>query len=336
MSKLQVRAVVDLTEKPHLRAVLATMLAASLKAFAAPGRSSLELFVLGEPDEGHLALWSGLGAGVVRLKAPHPLSHRSGTYNKLLTLEDMPEDARLLLVDNDVVFRGDPAGFLDDYAEDAVAADVADRERVEPALAQELAGALGQSLMDEAWIPWEEVLIAAREGRDPVAARGLYFNSGAVLLPAGQGHRNFSRLWSDFTERLSTELSRRDLKERKSVGSDQFSLSLAMACWGRLQRLAPGDHCRTFSFRAGHARGPDIRLIHLVGVHRVFGALDVAQRRQPDVVLRQYCAERMIDPEGPEPAREAARKLFEPICDALSGLGAIRRPRSPARGPEAG
>lgn len=322
-SPLRLRSVVDLSnDKTRLRrAMLSIALAATWREYVAADHIPLELMVLGRIAPPLRELLEDLGARLTPLEGPHLLAHRSPTYNKLLALPRRWHPGRLLLVDNDVVFCG-PIRYLKGLSSSSVLASVADKDRVARDLLTSIEQDLALRLVDRTWVPWKEAVEARIEQRSARSARGLYFNSGVVLLPRSP---RFSRLWQDVTKTLSGYLEQKGLHDRKSVGSDQLSLSLASASWKRNADLPLGAHYKVFNFWNHDLPAEQISIVHLVANGRYHKALRGKSALNVSDMISHYWDQFILEDDklaGPD-ARADAEKVREKVLTAISRINPL-------------
>ncbi|WP_146227505.1 hypothetical protein [Pseudoroseicyclus aestuarii] len=222
------------------------MLAASWSRY---GSGRLEFHLPGGAvPAGLAAIWRDFGVEICRHPARHPLAHRAPTYNKLLAIDAVPEQERLVLLDNDVILTG-PPGALAGIGAGNVSASVADLARISPECLETLEAETGARLLRSPWSPWKEVSLARVAGRPAPRYEALYFNSGVVVFPEDE---TWPGLWHRRTRELSDFLAAHGLKDRAAVGSDQMSLSMAVGDFGAFEHLPPALHYKVFNFWEGH------------------------------------------------------------------------------------
>jgi hypothetical protein len=195
---------------------------------------------------------------------------RVPTYNKLLGFDIQPETDRLLLVDTDVIFLGDPSGL--DALDDRLSLVPAGSHRVTLSTWEEVCGALG--------IPIPEQRIVSQRGelaaRLPVrAVHGAkhrlpmvpYYNSGVMMVPWAQAAELRER-WLTWMHRLVELFPPEEPRNQKISKEDQFGLALTIDEWerehGAIQRLPAPLHASWILVMAGALRADEVALYHAV------------------------------------------------------------------------
>jgi len=258
---------------PALRHLcLAVMNAATWAVYVKPSGIPLELKIVGKPSEGLVEHLQALGVSIASEQAPHELYKASPTYNKLLSLPDTEPESRILIVDNDTALLGD-LGALADYSADTAYLSVADKVRISKELWQELVSQLNIPVIQEDWIAWFDRFESTKNGKQPRVNRNLYFNSGVLLLPRGSGAVRVGRLWNEYSRKLSEYCNQRDYAQRQTLGSDQASLSMAIADYRQVGHLPLAYHYRPPHFWYGDLEGDHISVFHAFGNRPVFDPL---------------------------------------------------------------
>jgi hypothetical protein len=251
------------------------LLAASWHRHAAAD-ARLEVYTVGGRDAIVDGLLREIGADGEAI-APGGNDDFSPSSNKIEAAHADPGGARVLLLDNDVVFFGG-VGDLATLPAGAIAAGEAGTARVTDEQWRIIAGELGMPLLRRRWAPlntWDE---AAADVDDAAHARApeayLYLNSGVVLFPAGHDHRD---AWKSAQRRIRNHFAGHPLESVAVTSSDQAGLAASVAAHGEFSWLPLRYNYRHGAFRLGLLPADGIGIMHFTG--DVPGAgLSLAQR----------------------------------------------------------
>ncbi len=228
----------------------------------------LHLACVGEPPRSVHSLAERCGA---RISLHEPIAGgRVPTYNKLLGFDVAAERERLLLVDTDVLFLGDPSGL--DTLEDRLSLVPAGSHRVTRSTWEEACGALG--------IPIPEKRIVSQRGElaDRLPLRAVhgakhrlemvpYYNSGVLMVPWSQADELRTR-WLDWMGRLVEAFPPEEPRNQKISKEDQFGLALTVDAWerehGEIQRLPAPLHASWILVMAGVVPADEVAIYHAV------------------------------------------------------------------------
>ena len=226
--------------------------------------TGLTVTLIGDPSPGLAEFLKDLGAEWDQIGDWHPLHHRSPIYNKHLAKPPGTMTDRIYLTDNDTVYLADIDSLLA-VPSGTVGVSLPDNRRVEPVLWEEMRADIGLEVLEFDWIPNKEKATAFVEGRPAVREKYGYFNGGAILFPGGP---DFWDLWERNTYRLSSYFERRGLHDRKDAGSDQLSLTTAVAIYGNWSFLPTSYNVRPFQFWLEGGGDDPVEQIHMVNSGR--------------------------------------------------------------------
>ena len=239
------------------------------------GRPRVHVCCVGEPPGSVRRMAVRAGA---RLSVHEPMPGFWGGFaNKLRGLEDPGGDARVLLLDVDVLVLGGVEVF-DGFAADFAAAaagkpqvPLAKWEVVYTTLGLDMPSERIPSLRGRLGLGVEAVANPYEGQKDEVDAMPPYYNSGIVLLREGCGLR---ARWEDHMRRLAVLVAERleMTAHRALMVGDQVGLATALQSLraeGRtFQPLPDGCHARLVHLRGGALRWGDIELFHATGFLR--------------------------------------------------------------------
>ncbi len=226
------------------------------------------------------------GATIIEAPEPHALFEYSGTYNKLLALRGQDAGESALLLDNDIVLLGDLSAVEHDLCEYTMAG-YADRELADAKTREEIASALGLSMLDGQWMPWRDRYENQAAGKPPVNASKLYFNSGVVSSPAAADLHN---VWDRHSRLICKHFGAQhaDQRQRHAFGSDQLSFATAVTEINRFKLLPEAYNYRAFNFMRGDLKAAEIRIVHQVGISRYMKMLENDERMSLSRTVQAY------------------------------------------------
>ena len=228
----------------------------------------LHLACVGEPPPRVRALAEKAGA---RVTLHEPVEGgRVPTYNKLRGFEVERASERLLLVDTDVIFLGDPSGL--DALEPRLSLIPAGSHRIPLSLWETTCGALGRP------VPAKRFLCQRGELADRLPRRAVhgakhrvpgapYYNSGVMMIPWRDADA-FLAVWLRTMRALVHHFPPEVKANQKISKEDQCGLALAVDEWERdhpeVQRLSPPLHVNWIAVMAGELRAAEVAIYHAV------------------------------------------------------------------------
>ncbi|MEO0989860.1 MAG: hypothetical protein AAFX00_02805 [Pseudomonadota bacterium] len=246
--------------------------------------SDMTVTVIGTPPEHVRRFVEKLGGRFEYRSERHPLQHRSVIYNKHLSAPAEGAQDRIYLSDNDTVYLSDTAA-LAAYESHTVGVSPPDNRRVSPELWAELRSDLDLPVLEFEWVPQKEAGTAYVEGRAPITERYAYFNGGAILFPAG---REFWDIWEGYTYKLSRYFESRGMNDRRDAGSDQLSLTAAVADYGDWKYMPQSFNVRPFQFWLPGGVGDRVDHIHMVNTGRAYKALPEDSNQSFSALMDKY------------------------------------------------
>ena len=234
----------------------------------------LHLACIGEPPKSVCRLAERCGA-IVSIHPP-TAEGKAPTRNKLRGFAVKPRSDRLLLLDVDVLFLGDPAPILD--LGQCLAIAPAGSHRVRRAMWQRIYDALEMPLPEERMLCVRAELAdrlpeRAWHGRRHLEPMIPYYNSGVLLVPWSQAPE-LLELWEGYLDRLAELFPLSDPTRRKIAVEDQVGLALVLhgIMEGTdlpLRRLPDPLHATWMHFMAGAVTLQDARIYHAVHLLRL-------------------------------------------------------------------
>ena len=233
----------------------------------------LHLACIGEPPESVRRLAERCNA-IVSVHPP-TAGGKAPTRNKLRGFEVEPRTDRLLLLDVDVLFLGDPAPILE--LGECLAIAPAGNHRVPEEMWRQIYDALEMPLPEERMLSVRAELAdrlpeRAWHGRRHLEPMIHYYNSGVFLVPWAQGPE-LLRHWEGYLDRLAELFPLADPAHRKIAVEDQVSLALALERIKEMrlpiQRLPDPLHTTWMHLMAGAVRFEDARMYHAVHLLRL-------------------------------------------------------------------
>ena len=233
----------------------------------------LHLACIGEPPESVRRLAERCNA-IVSVHPP-TADGKAPTRNKLRGFAVKPRTKRLLLLDADVLFLGDPAPILD--LDECLAIAPAGSHRIRQEMWQTIYDALEMPL------PEERMLCVRAELADRLPERAWhgqrhlepmihYYNSGVFLVPWAHAPELLAH-WEGYLDRLAESFPLADPAHRKIAVEDQVSLALALERIKEMQlplrRLPDLLHATWMHLMAGAVTLEDARMYHAVHLFRL-------------------------------------------------------------------
>jgi hypothetical protein len=221
--------------------------------------------------------------------APSANDAFSRTSNKIEAAYPDAQGRRVLLLDNDTCFLGSVAD-LAQLPADAIAAAEPGHLRVTPEQWELMRDALGLPLLRDRFEP------VNAPARQPAGAQGeppersVYFNSGAVLFPAGHDHR---ATWLSHQQRIFDFFREHPLASKAVLASDQAAFATSVAAHGAFAWLPLRFNYRYGCFRRGLEPRERIAIVHLTGDLADAHALSLSQR--VDAYWTRFILDRMQD-----------------------------------------
>jgi hypothetical protein len=233
----------------------------------------LHLACIGEPPESVRRLARRCDA----LVSVHPptAGGKAPTRNKLRGFGVKPRTDRLLLVDADVLFLGDPAPILD--LGDCLAIAPAGNHRVPQEMWQRIYDALEMPLPEERMFCIRAELanrLPKRAWHGPHHLEPMihYYNSGIFLVPWARAPALLEH-WEGYLDRLAELFPLAEPAHRKIAVEDQVSLALALERMKEmrapLRRLPDRLHTTWMHLMAGVVAFEDARMYHAVHLLRL-------------------------------------------------------------------
>ncbi|MEM6331777.1 MAG: hypothetical protein AAF823_00340 [Planctomycetota bacterium] len=196
----------------------------------------------------------------------HPLYDLGPCYNKQLAIPPV-DNERVFLTDNDTVYLQQ----VDDLfalPQDAVGVSMAPKARIAPEVWRLLIDQFGAKPIEMEWMPTASQALAKMEGQDISSEQYAYFNGGAVLFPQG---RAFWRRWDQKCYDLSAFIESQEMHGRKSIGTDQGSLALAVADYGNWTLLPEAYNHFSFHYWVNRLPPEEVKHLHMAGYGRGYG-----------------------------------------------------------------
>lgn len=228
----------------------------------------VHLACVGEPPPRVRALAERAGA-LISLHEPLE-GGRVPTYNKLVGFQVERRTERLLLVDTDVIFLGDPSSL--DALEPRLSLIPAGSHRIPLAMWEKTCAALGRAVPTKRFLcergeladRLPERAVHGPKHREPMAP---YYNSGVLMIPWNDADA-FLAIWLRTMRRL-VELFPPELKENQKISKeDQCGLALSVDEWERdhpeVQRLYRPLHTNWLPVMAGVLRADEVAIYHAV------------------------------------------------------------------------
>ena len=223
--------------------------------------AALEVATVGGRDAVIDAMLAEIGAGGYAI-APGRNDDFSPSSNKIEAAHPDPGGARVLLLDNDVVFLG-PVSDLAGLPADAIVAAEAGTARVEDPQWEVIERELGLPLLRRRWAPLNvRDGDAVRAPRSQAPLRYLYLNSGVVLFPAGHDHR---APWTSHQRRIRDHFAAHPPAPVPVTSSDQAGLASSVAAHGRFAWLPLRFNYRHGAYRLGLLPAELIAIMHFTG-----------------------------------------------------------------------
>jgi hypothetical protein len=223
----------------------------------------LEVYSIGGRDPVVDALLAEIGAQPVAI-GPGPNDDFSPSSNKIQAAFPDAGGARVLLLDNDVVFLAGLDG-LHALPAGAIAAAEAGTARVSDEQWRIIAGDLGLPLLRRRFVPlnhWPELPEDLAAARDAAPEAYLYLNSGVVLFPAGFDART---AWTAHQRRIRDHFHGHPIATPAVAASDQAALAALVAAHGEFCWLPVRFNYRHGGFRLGLEAPGRIAIVHLTG-----------------------------------------------------------------------
>jgi hypothetical protein len=233
----------------------------------------LHLACIGEPPESVLRLAERCNA-IVSVHPP-TAGGKAPTRNKLRGFAVKPRSDRLLLLDVDVLFLGDPAPILD--LGQCLAIAPAGNHRIRQEMWQQIYDALQMPLPEERMLCVRAELAdrlpeRAWHGRHHLEPMIHYYNSGVFLVPWALAPELLEH-WEGYLDRLAELFPLADPAHRKIAVEDQVSLALALERIKEmhlpLRRLPDPLHTSWMHLMAGAVALEDVRMYHAVHLLRL-------------------------------------------------------------------
>jgi hypothetical protein len=228
----------------------------------------LHLACIGEPPASVRALAERAGAEITRHEPV--AAGLAPTRNKLRGFDVAPRAERLLLVDTDVFFLGDPSALA--ALEPGIAVVPSGSHRIPLEMWQRVCAALGQPVPEKRILCQrgelaERLPPAALHGprhREPMVP---YYNSG-VLVAAWSDALALRKQWEDALDRLAERFPLTERANQKISVEDQLGLALALDRLERegmpLRRLPPALHASWLQVMAEVLPVREIAIYHAV------------------------------------------------------------------------
>ena len=233
----------------------------------------LHLACIGEPPASVRSLAGRCGA---RISRHEPIAGgRVPTYNKLVGFDVEPRTDRLLLVDSDVIFLGDPSPLA--QLENALSLVPAGSHRIPLEMWERGCAALGRPVPERRILPERgelaerlpEAAVHGPKHREPMVP---YYNSGVLLVPwrlAG----DFRKSWEHCMRRLVELFPPEEKANRKISKEDQYGLALTIDALERegleIRRLPPALHASWIQVLGGVLRADQVAIYHAVHFMRL-------------------------------------------------------------------
>ena len=233
----------------------------------------LHLACIGEPPESVRRLAERCNA-IVSVHPP-TADGKAPTRNKLRGFEVKPRTDRLLLLDVDVLFLGDPAPILE--LGECLAIAPAGNHRVREEMWRQIYHALEMPLPEKRMLSIRAELAdrlpeRAWHGRHHLEPMIHYYNSGVFLVPWAHGPELLKH-WEGYLDRLAGFFPLADPAHRKIAVCDQASLALALERIQEMrlpfQRLPDRLHTTWMHLMAGAVPFQDARMYHAVHLLRL-------------------------------------------------------------------
>jgi hypothetical protein len=290
----------------------------------------LHLACVGEPPPRVRALAERAGAHISLHAALE--NGRIPTYNKLLGFDIGPRTERLLLVDTDVLFLGDPSAL--DRLDDRLSLIPAGSHRIPPEMWQRGCAALGRQ------VPTKRILCQRGELADRIPVRAVhgpkhrermipYYNSGVLMIPWRDADA-FRKHWLDVALRLVEHFPPEVPEHQKISKEDQYGMALVVDDWererGEIQRLPPPLHSGWLQVMAGVLRADEVAVYHAVHFLRLGDAQHFDALAEVDAYGR-FILEHVYPPDLSGRALAAWRRLSgepEPIRQVRALIARIR------------
>jgi hypothetical protein len=233
----------------------------------------LHLACIGEPPESVRRLAERCDA-IVSIHPP-TAEGKAPTRNKLRGFEVKPRTDRLLLLDVDVLFLGDPAPILE--LGKCLAIAPAGNHRIRQEMWQEIYDALEMPLPEERMLSVRAELAdrlpeRAWHGRRHLEPMIHYYNSGVFLVAWDHAPKLLTH-WEGYLDRLAELFPLDDPAHRKIAVEDQVSLALALERIKELQlplrRLPDPLHTTWMHLMAGAVAFEEARMYHAVHLLRL-------------------------------------------------------------------
>lgn len=283
----------------------------------------LHLACIGEPPERVRRLAERAGA---HISLHEPLEGgRVPTYNKLRGFEVERRRERLLLVDTDVIFLGDPSPL--DALEPRLSLIPAGSHRIPLALWEKTCAALERPVPEKRFLcergeladRLPERAVHGPRHREPMAP---YYNSGVLMVPWKDADA-FLAVWLRTMRRL-VELFPPEVKENQKISKeDQCGLALAVDEWererGPCQRLPRALHANWLPVMAGVLRADEIAVYHAVHFLR----LGDPERFDPLGEVDAY-GRFILDHVYPPGVRGRALRAWRTLVGEPAAIGEVR------------
>jgi hypothetical protein len=233
----------------------------------------LHLACIGEPPESVRRLADRCDA-IVSVHPP-TAEGKAPTRNKLRGFAVEPRTDRLLLLDVDVLFLGDPSPILD--LGQCLAIAPAGSHRVRREMWQQVYDALEMPLPEGRMLCVRAELAdrlpeRAWHGRRHLEPMIRYYNSGVLLVPWSRAPGLLEH-WEGYLDRLAELFPLADPAHRKIAVEDQVGLALALEGMEEtdlpLRRLPDPLHATWMHFMAGAVTLQDARIYHAVHLLRL-------------------------------------------------------------------
>ncbi len=257
---LCIRTVLD-ARNPSTKYMFQVLLLAASWHKSTRSTAPLEVLIIGDAPDAMLRFLESIGARC-KAVAPDPNDQFSATSNTITGCFDT-DGQRILLVDNDVVFRGDLSE-LSSVDSQLFMGSIAGTRRVLDAQWKAIEERFGFGPLP-ATKPWlkELVRVQVEPDKRPTPLGNVYVNGGVLLLPAGE---EFGTKWRHYVREIAELFHNHPLRSGSVYGSNMAGLAMAIAAHANFEWLNERYNYRCDCFALGLEQPERIEIVHLTGL----------------------------------------------------------------------
>jgi len=267
-------------------------------------RFPLEVICVGKAHSGLVRYLEQLNISLV-LASPHEHDAFSPYSNKILGIAEPSSDRKVLLVDNDVFFLGDPDD-LGNGNPGLVAAAIAGSDSVTPKHWDLIREKLGLSPRLAGWTPIVKEWKALLGGSNIPVVPLLFCNSGVVLSPAGA---DFASLWSEDVKRIADLFANHPLRLPFVYGHDQAGFATACGRYKNFTLLPLRFNYRPPCFWLGKENVENICIMHLTSFYNSAKRFPLDIDREVSIYWNMRVISKILDIKHAIPASELHSRI---------------------------